>query len=153
MISLPLFLLAVFAVAFSGSRFKPDAWYATLSKPIWNPPNWLFAPVWTVLYVLIALAGWLAWQATGDFAHPAMMFWVAQLLLNLLWSFLFFRRHSPAMALLDIGMLLAVTIGFIVTALPVSPLAALLFAPYAVWVAFATFLNLALWSMNRRSLA
>jgi tryptophan-rich sensory protein len=153
MISLAAFFIIVFAAAFAGSRFHPDAWYARLAKPAWNPPNWLFAPVWSVLYVLIAVAGWLVWRKTEDFAHPALVFWVAQLLLNLAWTFLFFRRHSPALALLDIGVLLAVIVGFIFTAMSASPLGALLFAPYAIWVAFALFLNLALWSMNRPATA
>lgn len=151
MISLVLFLLVVFAAAFAGSRFHPEAWDARRARPLWNPLDWLFAPVWSVLYVLIAVAGWLVWDTTADFTHPALMFWVAQLLLNLAWTFLFFGRHSPAMALLDIGMLLAVIVGFMLTAMAASPLAALLFAPYALWVAFAMFLNLALWSMNRKA--
>ncbi len=150
MASLVMFFIVVFIAALAGSRFRPDAWYNGLAKPSWNPPNWVFAPVWTALYAIIAIAGWLVWRDSGDnFTHPAMLFWIAQLPLNGVWTFLFFRRHNPAWALVDIGVLLVVVFGFILAALRLgSTHAALLFVPYALWVTFAGILNGTLWKMN-----
>jgi tryptophan-rich sensory protein len=150
--SLALFLLAVFAVAFTASRFRPGEWYQALEKPPWTPPDWLFAPVWTVLYLAIAVAGWLVWRGrdgAGSTASSALYFWLAQLVLNGLWSWLFFGLHRPDLALLDIVLLDAAIVGFVMSALPVSRLAAGLFVPYGLWVAYATALTLSIWQANR----
>ena len=85
------FLLLVAAAASVGAVFKPDPWYAGLAKPAWTPPNWIFAPVWLTLYVMIAVAGWLAWR--NERRWPALGAWVFGLLLNMVWSWLFFDRH------------------------------------------------------------
>lgn len=144
--TLPLFVLAVAAAAIFGAQFMPGDWYRALAKPAWTPPNWLFAPVWTALYVMIAVAGWLAWRAS---ASSALVFWSAQLALNALWSYLFFGQKLLGAALADILVLLATILGFIVSAWPRSRTAALLFVPYLAWVSFATALNAAIFILNR----
>jgi len=147
---LPLlvFFLATGAVAFFASRFKPGAWYQAQAKPAWTMPDAVFAPVWTVLYIAIALAGWLVWCAAGGW-HIVLALWLLQLVLNALWSPLMFGLHRPLWALLDMAALLAVAIGFIVFAAPLDMAAALLFVPYALWLAFAALLNADLWYRNR----
>lgn len=145
-IMLALFVVAVAAAATFGAQFMPGEWYRNLAKPSWTPPNWLFAPVWTTLYVMIALAGWLAWRAD---AQASLGFWTAQLILNALWSWIFFGQKLLGMALLDIVCLLASIVGFFVTAWSRSRTASLLFVPYLLWVSFASALNAAVFYLNR----
>ncbi len=142
------FLALVALAGFFGAQFHPGPWFEALAKPSWNPPNWLFGPVWTVLYLAIAIAGWLVWKRSNGQATPALYFWFAQLGLNALWSWLFFGLHRPPLALVDILALLASIIAFAILARPISPAAALLFVPYALWVAFATALNATIWRLN-----
>jgi tryptophan-rich sensory protein len=127
-----------------------DGWYAALRKPPFNPPNWIFAPVWSALYVLIAVAGWRTWMRDRLRRHhsPAMAAWVLQLLLNFVWSPLFFVAHSPAAALIAIVALLIAIIIFIMQSWRRDRIAAWLFVPYGVWVAFATLLNGAIFALN-----
>jgi tryptophan-rich sensory protein len=149
--SLPVFLLLVVGGGLLvGALTGPDAWFASLRKPSFNPPNWLFAPVWTVLYVLIAIAGWRVWsRRTGTRADSrALGLWWLQLGLNFLWSPVFFAAHRIDLALAVIALLLLSIIGFMATAWARDRVAALLFAPYALWVAFATALNAAFWMNN-----
>ena len=146
-LSLILFLiLAIGGGLAIGFLTAPGEWYAGLAKPAFNPPNWLFAPVWTVLYVLIAVAGWRVWQR--DHGSFAMKLWWAQLGLNFLWSPTFFAAHQIGLALIVILLLLAAILAFIVTAWRLDRPAAWLFVPYAVWVAFASALNGAIWLLN-----
>lgn len=142
------FLALMFGAGFFGAQFRPGAWYAALAKPSWTPPNWLFGPVWTALYVAIAMAGWLVWRRTVRM-QAALGCWIAQWVLNAVWSWLFFGLHQPGWALVEILVLLGTIIGFVVTAWPVSRGAALLFVPYGLWVTFATALNAAVWHLNR----
>ena len=130
--------------AYVGSRFRPDAWYRRLRKPEWNPPSWVFAPVWTLLYIAVTFAGWLVWEDANRTWTTAMTFWVLQLLLNMLWTWLFFGRHWIAVAAVESGALLLAVGGFMFAAMQVNEWAVLLFAPYALWVAFATALNVAI---------
>lgn len=124
-------------------------WYQALAKPWFNPPDWVFAPVWITLFVLMAVAAWLVWRQTGFAAgrRPLFLFGV-QLALNLGWSVLFFGLRSPGWALLEILPLW----GFIAAAAGafrrVSPGAALLLLPYLLWVSFAVVLNAAVWWLN-----
>ena len=148
MLSFAAFLLAAFAAAGSGAFFRPDAWYESLAKPSWNPPNWIFAPVWTLLYVGIATAGWLTWRANGGAWSPALTVWLAQLVVNLMWSWLFFGRRHIAAALADVTALWLLIVAFIVLALDHSRAAAWLFAPYLAWVSFAAILNAKILSLN-----
>lgn len=129
-----------------GVASAPDAWYAGLAKPPFNPPDWLFAPVWSLLYVAIAVAGWRIWRRrdTGG----AMTAWWLQLGLNFLWTPVFFTLHAPGLALVVILALLAVILAFVALAWPRDRVAALLFVPYAAWVAFAALLNASIWWLN-----
>lgn len=144
--SLCVFLLLVAATASLGAMFTPGAWYGTLVKPSWTPPSWLFAPVWTVLYVMIAMAGWLVWRA-GE-RGPALAFWGSGLALNAAWSWLFFAQHWIGAALIDIVSLWVTIGGFVVAARSISGWASLLFLPYLAWVTFAMALNIAIWRLN-----
>jgi translocator protein len=139
-----------FGAAWLGSRFLPDQWYQNLSKPTWNPPNSIFAPVWTILYLLMALAAWWIWRSYGLQASlfPLTMF-VLQLLLNAAWSWLFFGRHRPDLAFLDIiGLWLALLITLL-SFWRLAALAGILLIPYLAWVSFAAILNWTVWQMNR----
>lgn len=125
------------------------AWYRTLQKPVFNPPDWVFAPVWTVLYLMIAVAGWRVWRAHGMAgARAAMVAYAVQLALNLAWSFLFFGGRMIGVALTEIVLLLAAIIVNAVLFWRIDRVAGWLLAPYAAWVAFAGVLNLALWHLN-----
>ena len=136
-----IFAAVVGAAAYVGSRFPPDAWYRRLRKPDWNPPSWVFAPVWSLLYVAMAFAGWLVWEDANRVWTTALTFWVLQLLLNMAWPWMFFGRHWIALAAADSAALLAAIGGFMFEAMPINEWAVMLFAPYALWVAFATALN------------
>lgn len=129
-----------------GLMTLPGEWYAGLQKPFFNPPPWIFAPVWSVLYILIAVAGWLVWSK--DPKSPAMWLWVVQLALNFLWTPVFFALHRPGLAVVVIVALLAAILAFMAQARRLDRVAAWLFLPYALWVAFATLLNTAIWWLN-----
>ena len=140
--------LAVLAVASMGGLFRPDAWFVALKKPVWNPPSWIFGPVWTTLYVMIAIAGGRVFSAAGDRTAPRR-FWIVQLVLNGLWSLLFFGLHRIDLALIDIvGMVTAIA-GFVGVTWKKDRIAAWLFLPYLAWVSFATVLNATLLVLNR----
>jgi tryptophan-rich sensory protein len=145
--SLVVFVLLVAAAGLFGAQFEPGNWYWQLTKPSWNPPDEVFGPMWTALYVGIAVAGWLVWRAAGRMVM-SLQFWFAQLVVNGLWSFLFFGLHRPDLALVDIALLLVLIFAFIVTARHRSPVASWLFVPYAAWVGFATALNFTIWRLN-----
>ncbi len=134
------FVAANFLVAMSGALFRPGQWYETLDKPPWTPPNWLFGPVWMVLYGMIAVAGWLVWREVG-LSLAAFAPYVVQLLLNALWSALFFGMRRMRLALYEVALLwLGIAVNIAVF-LPIEPGAALLLVPYIVWVTIAAALN------------
>jgi translocator protein len=139
--------LLVLAAALFGGMFTPGDWYASLEKPSWNPPGWVFGPVWTILYVMIAIAGWLAWRGRDRSRLPITL-WGGPLLLNALWSWLFFGLERPGFAFVDIVILWLLIAAFIVSAWRISRPASLLFVPYALWVGFAAALNFAIWRLN-----
>lgn len=146
-VALVLFLiLVVGGGALIGAMSAPGPWYEALTKPSFNPPNWVFAPVWTTLYVLIAIAGWLAWRqdATGSL----IKLWVAQMVLNFAWSPAFFNANDIGLALAIILALLASIAAFVALAWHRQRGGAYLFLPYLVWVGFATLLNLSLFILN-----
>jgi translocator protein len=125
-----------------------SAWYRSLNKPTWNPPSWVFAPVWTMLYLLMAIAVWLVSRYDVHGRSRAVTIFVVQLVLNFLWSFLFFSLHSPTLALVDI---LALWLAILVTMREFSRVdarAAWLLAPYVLWVSFASILNAAIVGLN-----
>ena len=141
------FLVAVVAIAASGAVFRPGEWYLSLDKPWWTPPSWLFAPAWSVLYLMIAIAGWLVWKQAGF--GLAFGFWILNLAANAAWSWLMFGRRQMALALVDAIAMLITILAFIRFASPISPAAAWLFVPYLAWVSFASALNLSLLLRNR----
>ncbi|MFM7841183.1 MAG: TspO/MBR family protein [Nitrospira sp.] len=147
---LVLFLLACYGVAWFGARFRPDAWYGRLAKPAWTPPNWIFAPVWSVLYTAMAVAGWLVWREAGvaGVLGPLGLF-ALQLALNGIWTWLFFGLHRPDWALADIVALWVAIVVTEVSFWTVSPQAGALLLPYLVWVTFAGLLNVEIWRLNR----
>ena len=138
--SLILFLVIVIGGGLAiGYLTAPGEWYAGLVKPSFNPPNRIFGPVWTVLYVLIALAGWRTFER--DRRGWPMRLWWAQLALNFLWPLVFFAAHRIGLALVVILLMLAAILAFIAASWRQDRLAAWLFVPYAAWVAFASVLN------------
>jgi len=146
-LSLLLFLGLVAGGGLSiGYLNTPGDWYTQLAKPTFNPPGWVFAPAWTLLYILIAIAGWRVWQR--DRGGWPMKLWWTQLLLNFLWSPVFFSAHQIGLALVVIILLLGTIFGFIAIAWRQERVAAWLFAPYAAWVAFASVLNGAIFALN-----
>jgi tryptophan-rich sensory protein len=156
---LATFLAAVFGVAYVGGRATAESvgsWYRTLNRPVWNPPNQVFGPVWTTLYAQMALAAWLvrrdsardpSRRARGTAALAA---WAVQLTLNLVWSRVFFGRRSPGGGVAVIVPLWASIAATLVLVARVTRLGALLLAPYLAWTTFAVALNLRIWQLNRR---
>lgn len=141
--------LAVSAIGGWVTAQSVGTWYQTLQKPVFNPPDWLFAPVWTLLYLMIAVAGWRVWRSTGlAGARAGMVAYAAQLALNLTWSFLFFGGRMIGTALVEIVLLLAAIGVNAVLFWRADRLAGWLLVPYAAWVAFACILNFALWRLN-----
>ena len=125
-------------------------WYESLKKPFFNPPNWIFGPVWTGLYALMGVSLFLAWQRRKDNSQVniALVFFFLQLMLNVLWSIAFFGLRSPLLGLMDIVLLWTAILLTIRKFLNISRAAALLLVPYILWVSFAVLLNLSLWVLN-----
>lgn len=125
------------------------SWYSTLEKPSWNPPNWVFGPVWTCLYLAMAVSAWLVWRQQGMVGvRTPLLIFTGQLILNTAWSFLFFGLRNPGLALVDVVLLWLSILATILTFRRVSTWAAALLVPYLAWVSFATVLNWTLWRMN-----
>jgi tryptophan-rich sensory protein len=148
--SIPLlvFLALTFAAAGVGSlATTPNiaTWYATLAKPSWNPPNWIFGPVWTFLYISMAVAAWLVWRKGN--VDPLVLYAI-QLLLNAAWSWLFFGFHLPGAAFIEVVALLIAILATTIAFWPKSMAAGILMLPYFGWVAFATVLNFTIWRLN-----
>jgi tryptophan-rich sensory protein len=120
-----------------------ETWYPTIEKPSFNPPNWLFGPVWTALYICIAVAGGIIWDQidTHPLAKKALLFFAIQLLLNSLWSFLFFGLKNPLIALIEIILLLLIIYETYLLSSKINKVAGYLFIPYLLLVSFAMFLN------------
>ncbi len=148
--SLAIFVLCVFVVASSGAIFKPDSWYRALSKPAWNPPDWVFGAGWSVLYVMIAVAGWRVWEAaaTEELIFPLTIY-ALQLALNAGWSAIFFGLKRPDWAFVELVCLWIAIAANILAFQPIDPLAAWLLVPYLAWVTFAGALNFTVWRLNR----
>jgi tryptophan-rich sensory protein len=142
-------LALCFSVASLGAVFMPGEWYASLKKPSWNPPPWIFAPVWSALYAMMAVAAWLVWKRGGFSTQrrPLALF-LAQLALNALWTPLFFGLHRPGLAFLEILLLWLAIAATLLAFRSVNRAAAWLLAPYLAWVSFAAALNFALWRLN-----
>jgi len=148
LVALAVFVLANLAAASSGAFFRPGEWYAALAKPPWTPPNWAFPVVWSILFVLNAVAGWLVWMAAGTSAALPLALYGASLMINASWSAVFFGARRMGLGFV-IVVLLWLSIAAVMAAFAaVRPLAALLIAPYLVWVTIASALNLRVWQLN-----
>ena len=145
--SLAMFILLVMGGGIAiGVVTAPGDWYANLEKPFFNPPNWIFAPVWTVLYMVISYVGWRVCDIEKN--NPLMRLWGLQLCLNFIWSPIFFGAQNPRLAFFVIGFLLVVILLFIWSAWRNERISAMLFIPYLAWVGFATTLNGAIYILN-----
>ena len=151
-LSLIPFLLLCFGAAAIGAgatRASVRTWYPTLHRPAWTPADWVFAPAWTTLYFMMALSAWLVWRdSPWSTARPALLLFIIQLGLNSLWSIVFFGLRRPGLAFAEILLLFTMIIATATAFLPLSFLAAWLLIPYAIWVAFASYLNFRIWQMN-----
>lgn len=146
-IALLLLLTAAYAASFVGTvgTFRGlQGLYPALAKPPWNPPGWLFGPVWTVLYALMAVAAWRVWRAEGR----GLWVWWTQLGFNALWPWLFFAWGRLGLAALECGLLAIVVLATLLVFRRSDRTAAWLLAPYLAWVLFATTLNVAIWRIN-----
>ena len=148
LIALAVFLILSFSAAYFGAQFLPGEWYAQLDKPAWNPPNWIFAPVWTLLYMAMAVAAWLVWRQGSPTRRVPLAVWGVQLVLNALWSWIFFGLHRPGFAALEIGLLWVAILATTLLFWRVRRAAGVLFVPYLAWVTFAAVLNLSIWLLN-----
>jgi benzodiazapine receptor len=143
------FCLIALLVGGAGTFFTEPSiptWYAALAKPSFSPPNWLFAPVWTTLYILMGVAASRVWKITGW--SKEIGFWTAQLVLNFFWSAIFFSLHQVGAALVEMGALWLLIAATLVLFWRRDRVAGLLFVPYLAWVSFAFALNLAIWQLN-----
>lgn len=144
---LVLFIVLVVGTGLAiGALNIPGAWYAGLNKPSFNPPDWIFAPVWTVLFLMIAVAGYRTFQRKPG--GSAMKLWLLQMALNFAWSPIFFSLHRMGLGLAIIAALFATIVAFLLRQWRADRVAALLFVPYAAWVGFAAVLNAALFLLN-----
>ncbi|GAA0581403.1 TspO/MBR family protein [Rhizomicrobium electricum] len=144
------FLAFTLAAGFAaGQVTAPNipSWYNHLAKPSFNPPNWVFAPVWSALYVLIAVAAWRVWRAKG-FRTPALALWLVQLGLNFAWSFIFFGAHAAGAALADLVLLWGAIFATLIAFGRIDKPAGWLLIPYLGWVSFAGVLNFWVWQLN-----
>lgn len=146
---LAAFVVVTFAVAAFGSQFQPGDWYLALDKPSWTPPGWIFPPVWTLLYLAMAVAAWLVWRTGGWRANRlALTLYASQLAVNGIWSWLFFGRQAVGAALVDIAVLLVLVVATTMVFRRRSTAAGRLMVPYLLWLGFATALNFQIWRMN-----
>jgi tryptophan-rich sensory protein len=148
LISLAVFFTACFGAASSGAVFKPGRWYENLKKPRWNPPNWAFPVVWTILFTMIAVSGWLVWQTAGLAAGAALAVYAVHLVINGVWSWLFFGKQRLDLAMVDVIFLWAMIAAMIIAFQPYSVTASLLLVPYLLWVSVAAALNFRLLQLN-----
>lgn len=134
------------------TRESITTWYPTLVKPIFNPPNWIFAPVWTALYLMMGVAGGLVWnqiETQPELVKKGFLFFIIQLGLNALWSYLFFGLHNPFLALIEVVLLLLMIFETYVVFKKINKIAGMLMVPYLCWVTFATILNASIWWLNK----
>ena len=145
--------LAALAAGATGALFPPGEWYKTLVKPAWTPPDWLFPVAWTVLYAAMVYAAWRVAQAPIGLAAPALAFWAAQIVLNALWSPVFFGLHRIGGALAVLTLLWVAVVATLVLSLRADMVAGLLLIPYLIWVSYAGALNAKIWADNRKRAA
>jgi len=145
------FLVLTFGAAALGGATTSGSvrdWYPTIAKPSWTPPGWVFGPVWTGLYAMMAVAAWLVWRKVGW--GGALIWFGVQLVLNATWSPVFFGMRQIGWACVNIVLLWGAIAGTMVVFWRVNAVAGMLFMPYLAWVSFATALNFAIWRLNSR---
>ncbi len=150
--SLIFFIVGCLGIGYLGSLATSSSlqdWHASLRKPPLNPPNWIFGPVWSALYILMAIAGWRLWRVSSAYRFRARFLFVFQLILNGLWSPIFFGLRNPLAGLADIVLLWSVLLMLIRTSWREDRVSYWLLMPYFLWVSFATYLNFAIWWLNR----
>ena len=142
--------VAVGAIAGLFTRPEIDTWYQTIEKPTWQPPNWVFGPVWTLLYILMGVALYLVWRSNTPAGQKraAIILWVIQLVFNFFWSYIFFRQHQIDWALGEIIVLWFFIVLTIFSFSRISKLSAWLLVPYISWVSFATYLTYTIYQLN-----
>jgi len=152
-LALVLFMLVPLAVGFLGgitTASNIPTWYALLNKPFFSPPNWLFAPAWTFLYITMGIAAFLVWKsAPSNARNTALIFFGIQLLLNAIWTPIFFGAHMLLLAFFELVLLWVFILLTIIKFSAVSLPAAWLLVPYILWVSFASVLNFSVWWLNR----
>ncbi len=125
-----------------------SGWYQTIQKPSWNPPNWIFGPVWSILYIMMGVAVALVWHSDHELKKLAVGLFVVQFVLNLLWSYLFFGRHNITLALVEILAMWVMIVTTTIVFYRINHTAAYLMIPYLLWVSFACFLNYSIRALN-----
>lgn len=150
-----IYIVAIcLAVGYLSSLVTIDSvktWYLTIEKPFFNPPNWIFGPVWTLLYILMGIGGGLVWnqlENNKELVKKGLLFFTVQLLLNALWSYLFFGLHNILLALIEIILLLLIIIETYLIFKKIDKTAGKLFIPYILWVSFATVLTISIYILN-----
>ena len=139
-------------IGFSSSFFTVSeigSWYQTIEKPSWNPPNWIFGPVWTTLYVLMGISLFLVWKSSALHKRSAIILFSLQIVLNFFWSFIFFKQHQIGLAFAEILALWSMILLNIFAFGRINKLAAWLLVPYISWVSFAAILNFTIWQLNK----
>lgn len=154
-VKIAIALIVCLMVGYSASvvtRPSVESWYPTLIKPIFNPPNWIFMPMWTLLYILMAVAAGLVWdkiKEQNEEVKNALAFFLIQLTLNAIWSYLFFGLKNPMLALIEIALLWLMIYETYLKFIKINKIAGYLLIPYLAWVAFAGILNASIWWLNR----
>ena len=154
-VKIAIALVICLTVGYSASlvtRPSIETWYVTLEKPVFNPPNWIFMLVWTVLYILMAVAAALVWdkiKENTEEVKQALLFFVIQLILNSIWSYLFFGLKNPMLALIEIVLLWLMIYETYLKFIKINKISGYLLIPYLIWVAFAAVLNASIWWLNK----
>lgn len=152
LLALAGWLAITFTASLTGALVSTRGWYADLIKPSWNPPSWVFGPVWTTLYAMMAVAAWLVWMRGGWKTRKfALGCYLLQLSFNALWTPIFFGLQRPGLAFVEITLLDAAVVVTLVSFWRARWTAGLLLAPYLFWLLFATFLNFTIWQLNSPS--
>ena len=145
-----LWIFISFIPAIVGGFFKPGSWYLEIIKPEWTPPGWIFGPVWFLLYLIMGISASIIWKLKNTYnIMLPIVFFIIQLILNALWSWIFFGRHELLYSVIDIVVLLIMIIVTIILFYRINKKAGLILLPYLLWVGFATVLNYNIWLLNR----
>lgn len=152
MIALIAWVGLCFLTAWFGSRFSPNEWYLQIQKPSWTPPGYLFGPVWSILYLSMGVAAWIVWRRAGfSGARLALTLFVVQLILNGMWSWIFFGMQKSGLAFAEILVLWSMILATLLAFWRVSSISGMLLLPYLLWVSFAAVLNYTIWQLNKSS--